>query len=236
MEEEDKEADEAKRRRFHIWSRHLRAWKRAPFDFVSGECGGEGDCLFRAIAVGLTELYPDAPCSMRDVRRMLADSLDVRNCDAFIEHCKSDFRWFDQITIPKAADARVTWLRRVVCTQGYRFLGTDTVVLWLATHARVFREANLGFVVFHSTLGPEQVLCVQPRAPSATENRTNRRASALPEPRYLLLLNLTQTHWQLAYVKDAGTNRMFSCVTHAAMRQLLPRGQEPPYQAAGLLL
>jgi hypothetical protein len=195
-------------------SKNIKKWENADLTFDIQECGSGGDCLFYVLSAALCNIV-NTTFSMQDIRRILAESLTLENVDAFInivaeDHDQKLFQGsihinsFRQIPNPKV---RLKRLKALVQTQGWTFIGTDSILKWLitckCTENNIFQKLKLGFFVF-SSYGPGF-------------------SSVIASPQtciYMLLFNNAHGHWQLVFLKD-NENRRYSSINKEILNNLL---------------
>lgn len=188
-----------------VSSRKYPKWRHAPFRFWIEECGGEGDCMFHAVAVGIGRMT-NQRYSMQQVRQLLSTSLTTDNFTAFLDCTRHDI---DQggkmaqlqtiITNQPAREPEMLGIvRKVIEAPGHAFQGTDTCLEWLTTHVPLFRQ--IGFMIF-SSYGPDFTVVINPKA----EN-------------FLLLFNTPNNHWQLGSLES--DNRRYSAISQKSSHQV----------------
>lgn len=174
------------------------AWRTPPFELYALECGGGGDCLFRAVARPLGVQFAA-------VRGMVAETLrDPTRAARYVQTVAEDqAQHLPSGSHPVDSRMPARELRALVRTPGLAHQGTDQTLKWLSSECRFFRQHNIGFVMF-STLGPGFT--------SVVGDPTQVR-------HLILLLNIGGYHWQLAHVRARG--KLHACVSGKAWTSLL---------------
>lgn len=114
--------------------------------------------------------------SMRDIRRALAGTLTHQNLPQFRKA-------MDHVRLPMS----LAHVRYFVSRPGPRFEGTDMALRWLRRHHPAFQK--LGFVLL-TAHGPDYTTIL----------------GTAHTPKFIVLFNHSNTHWQLAHLWDRQTH------------------------------
>jgi len=125
----------------------LTNWKDHELKISIEECGGNGDCLFHAVARGFSKGLRKT-ITMKQVRNMLADTLNTSNIAYFIKD--------HGLNVPAN---NIEIVKQYVSTCGNVYQGTDTSLLYLS------KVTHIGFMVF-SSHGPAYTTFIGKSSPT----------------------------------------------------------------------
>ncbi len=197
-----------------------RKWKDSTVALRLRETGGGGDCMFHALAAGITA-WCRQQVSMKLVRSELARSITCANAASFLERVRADHREhvpqhaldLNKVPFPpsRARIALRNKLRNLVLLDGVYFQGTDVCAQQLVECSEFFqRGAGVGVVMF-SSHGPSYTR-VEPFP-------TGHGVEGL-RGTYILLYSDANSHWTLANVLlPGGVRKCF--VTASELRLMI---------------
>jgi hypothetical protein len=189
-------------------------WKGSTLQLKTIEAGGGGDCLFHAIARGMTD-WLGKEITMMNIREELAKSITSDNARRFIRHICEDHKLFlprgsvdwNLLRFHRQNRTAARQARRLVRQCGTSFQGTDVVLRQLLAYSPFLRKAGIGCVAANA-FGPG-FSGIYPCLEKA------------PLHWYIILYCSNNTHWQAATIRTARDGRV-GVLSLAQLTEVMP--------------